>query len=268
MRHLTPAQTRAALEDHGLTRPRGVGFALSDTAHDTLYDWHAHPYHQLAYAADGALWIETARGRHILTAGRAAWIPAGLRHRTLIGKVNGASLYFRSSVVGDAGDRLRIVVAPPVMREMILYALRWPMRVSEKDPVAQSFFATMALMCRDWLARELPLFLPTARHAGLARAMDQAIAAPGAATQTRAIAAARLSERTFRRLFAQETGMTWQSWVGQLRLLHAMGGLVAGGRVTDVAADAGYASLSAFAKAFRQITGESPARFRARHRGV
>jgi len=266
MRHLTPRQTTAALKAHGLHRPRGIGFALSDTARDTLYDWHAHAYHQLAYAAAGSLWIETARGRHILTAGQAAWIPAGTRHRTLIGKVDGASLYFHPATVDDREKRLRIVVAPPVMREMILHALRWPMRVSEKDPVAQSFFKTLALLCGDWLTRELPLFLPTARHAGLTRAMDQAIAAPAMASQARAIAAAHLSERTFRRLFARETGMTWQSWVSQLRLLHAMAALVAGKRITDVAADAGFASLSAFAKAFRQLTGESPSQFRSRHR--
>ncbi len=59
-----------------------------------------------------------------------------------------------------------------------------------------------------------------------------------------------MSERSFRRHFAEETGMGWQAWLAQARILTAMTALAAGDRVTNVAADTGYASLSAFAKAF------------------
>lgn len=263
MRQLT--QTQAALNSFGLTRPHSVGFALSDAAHNTLYDWHSHDYHQLAYAASGVIWIETSRGRHVLPSGHAAWIPAGMHHRTMVGPVDGVSLYFRPGAVRDRQQRIRILVAPPVMREMILYAMRWPQGACEADPVADSFFATFAMMCGVWLKKELPLFLPRADHPGIVRAMDQAIANPAIADLPRAIAAAHLSERTFRRVFTRETGLTWQAWLSQLRLLHAMGALMDRGRVTDVATDAGYASLSAFAKAFRQLTGENPSQFRARH---
>ena len=46
--------------------------------------------------------------------------------------------------------------------------------------------------------------------------------------------------------------------------MEAASRLTRGGRVTDVAAEVGYASLSAFAKAFKQLTGESPVDFRKR----
>jgi len=94
----------------------------------------------------------------------------------------------------------------------------------------------------------LPLSLPTARHSGICRAIDYALADPGRATQAGAVSMAAMSERSFRRRFVAETGMNWQDWLGQARILTAMTLLGSGSRVTDVAADVGYASLSAFAK--------------------
>jgi AraC-like DNA-binding protein len=264
MRKLNPQQTHAAIASYGLTRPKGIGFAFRNAEHDTLYDWHCHDYHQLAYAMSGAMWIETEQGRHVLPSGRAAWIPARLRHRTLTGRVDGTSLYFDPKAVADAESRLRILTAPPLMREMILYAMRWPLEAADTDPVAVSFFSTLALLCRGWLEAETPLFLPRSDQPAIMRAMDYAMADPAAANQAGAIAAAHLSERSFRRLFVRETGTSWQAWVAQLRLLHALDGLIAGQRVTDVAMQSGYASLSAFAKAFRALTGESPSDFRKR----
>jgi AraC-like DNA-binding protein len=264
MRKLNPQQTRAAIASYGLANPKGIGFAFRDAEHDTLYDWHAHDYHQLAYAMSGAMWIETDQGRYVLPSGRAAWIPAKLRHRTLTGRVDGVSLYFDPRALAGEGTRLRILLAPPLMREMILHAMRWPLGAADTDPMAVSFFSTLVLLCREWLQQEVPLFLCRSDQPAIMRAMDYATANPATANQAGAVAAAHLSERSFRRLFLRETGTTWQAWLGQLRLLHALDGLIAGQRVTDVAARSGYDSLSAFAKAFRQVMGESPSDFRKR----
>jgi AraC-like DNA-binding protein/mannose-6-phosphate isomerase-like protein (cupin superfamily) len=264
MRRLTQQETAQALSLYRLDQPQGPGFAFRDRARNTVYDWHDHPYHQLIYAVAGATQIEVASARLLLPPGRAAWIPAGVRHRTFVAEVEVASLYFAPEAVPGAGERVRILRAQPVMREMILHARRWPLGASETDPVARSFFETLALMCGEWLEGELALSLPSASCPRLVRAMDYAAGDPGRASLAGALAAAAMSERTFRRRFAQETGMTWQAWLTQARLMEAMCRLAAGARVTDAAADAGYASLSAFAKAFVQLTGESPASFRRR----
>ncbi len=265
MRALDHQQTQDLLQSHGLDRPSGVGFAFLDPGRRIFYDWHAHDYHQLIYASGGPTQIETDRGRHVLPQGRAAWIPAGVRHRTLITDFEGASLYFSPEVAQDASSRVRILLASPLMREMILFATRWPLGASEGDSLAQSFLHTLGLLCGDWLESELPLFLPSATHPAIRRAMDYAAADLAGVTQAGAAAAAALSERSFRRLFPRETGLGWQAWLGQARVMMAMGLLIEGRRVTDVAADVGYASLSAFAKAFAQLAGEAPAQFRQRH---
>lgn len=266
MRVLTPDETQEALHGFGLDRPSGVGFAFLDPSRNTFYGWHAHEYHQLVYAIDGPSQIETHAGRYVLPAGRAAWTPAGLEHRTLISTSRGAALYFSPEMVPDGSERIRILAATPLMREMILHATRWPRGESEADPLAASFFKTLALLCGEWLEAELPLFLPSATHPAIARAMDFAVGNLASVTQTDAAVAAVMSERSFRRAFVKETGMRWQVWIGQARILTAMSLLTQGGRVTDVAAEVGYASLSAFAHTFCKLTGEQPASFRRHHR--
>lgn len=266
MRRLTAKQTAATLRDHGLDRPSRPAFAFRDSARATFYDWHTHPNHQLIFALEGATQIETAQARYFLPLGRAAWIPAGTRHRTLITDFDGTSLYFSRTAIPASGDRVRILVADALMREMMIYAMQWPRGAARKNRLAASFFQTLSLLCTRWLESELPLSLPSAAHPGLARAMDGALLGLDRATQAAACKEAGMSERTFRRMFLSETGMTWQAWLTQARILGAMALLAEGRRVTDVAADVGYQSLSAFAKAFFQLTGENPARFR--HRAV
>jgi AraC-like DNA-binding protein len=264
MKSLNDAETRDALRSYGLDRPEGVGFAFLDRARNIFYDWHAHDYHQLLYAIDGPTQIETERGRHVLPTGRAAWIPARTLHRTLISDAKGVSLYFSPDIIPDMAGRVRILVASPLMREMILHATRWPLGASEADTLAASFLRTLALLCGEWLETELPLFLPGATLPSIQRAMDYASLDLAQATQAGAIAAAGMSERSFRRAFARDTGMGWRGWLAQARILMAMGLLSEGRRVTAVAADVGYASLSAFAQAFAKLAGEPPAQFRVR----
>src|SRR5579872_68488 len=167
MRHLDQKETRRHIRATGLDRPRGSGFAFRDRLRNTVYDWHEHAYHQLTYATAGATQIETADGRHLLPSGRAAWIPAGVRHRTLLGEVDGASLYFAPDAVKAPGHRVRILCGGALMHEMIQHAVRWPLGAAEVDPIAASFFKSLALLCGEWLEAELPLLLPGARHPGL-----------------------------------------------------------------------------------------------------
>jgi AraC-like DNA-binding protein len=96
--------------------------------------------------------------------------------------------------------------------------------------------------------------------------MDYAFIELAEASLKGALAAAAMSERTFRRTFLEQTGLTWQAWLTRARILAALSLLMQGRRVSEVAAEVGYNSLSAFAKAFAKLTGESPSqlRFRAR----
>jgi transcriptional regulator GlxA family with amidase domain len=78
-------------------------------------------------------------------------------------------------------------------------------------------------------------------------------------------AAVGVSPRSLRRKFTAATGMTWREYLLQSRLLRAMALLTEPGRtVLDVATAVGFDSVSAFTRAFRRLTGETPTTYRKR----
>jgi hypothetical protein len=97
MRRLDARQTKETLRRHGLEAKGAPAFAFRDRARQTFYDWHAHSNHQLIFALEGPTQIETEAARYFLPVGRAAWIPAGVRHRTLITDADGTSLFSRAA---------------------------------------------------------------------------------------------------------------------------------------------------------------------------
>ena len=106
--------------------------------------WHAHDLHQIEYAFQGTVEVETRAGHYLLPPQQAAWIPAGLVHQTTIrSTVRTVSVFFHPDLVPEAGDSARILAAAPVIREMILYGVRWPIDRTSSDPMADRFFATL-----------------------------------------------------------------------------------------------------------------------------
>lgn len=79
--------------------------------------------------------------------------------------------------------------------------------------------------------------------------------------------AARVSERTLRRRFAATVGMGWESYQRRARLPAAAQMLTDSDRPLGlIAADVGFESQSAFARAFRLMTGVTPRQFRCQTR--
>lgn len=262
MKILGEQETAAALESYGLDRPRGAGFCFDDPARDVFYDWHAHAYHQLLHVLRGTALIETAQGRHMIPSGRAAWIPAHMRHRSRFGAIEASSIYFAPEDGDGAPDSLKILAASPLLREMFGYAARWPLGAGE-DRVAGRFFAALKILAAEALDADPRLTLPGARDAAILRTLDYALADLARADLSGAIAAAHLSERSFRRKFLAETGMNWRDWLTRARMLRAMDFFHRGASVSETAFAVGYSSASAFARVFSLTLGETPAAFRA-----
>lgn len=59
-------------------------------------------------------------------------------------------------------------------------------------------------------------------------------------------------------MFLRETGLTFRAWMQRTRLLHSLTLLERGDRVTDVALDCGYESMSAFIAAFAKLFNATP----------
>jgi transcriptional regulator GlxA family with amidase domain len=78
-------------------------------------------------------------------------------------------------------------------------------------------------------------------------------------------AAVGTSERSFRRAFLAETGMSWRHYLLESRLLQAMALLAQPEpNLLGVATAVGFESMSGFSRAFHRYSGETPMAYRQR----
>jgi AraC-like DNA-binding protein/quercetin dioxygenase-like cupin family protein len=231
---------------------------------DLVTGWHSHKLHQLEYAFQGTIEVETEAAHYLLPPQQAAWIPAGLAHSSILKGVRTVSVFFVPELVPDSGARARILAAAPVIREMILYGVRWPIKRAQSDPAADSFFTALAALVLEWLDHETPLCLPTT-HDPLVRAvMEHTTANLPTVTAAEVCQAVGVSERSLRRAFPAATGMSWRQYLFESRLLRAMALLAEPGpTILDVAHAVGFEG-SSFARAFARHSGETPSSYRRR----
>lgn len=241
---------------------RPAAGAVIQDAYDVDTHWHSHDMHQLQYAFEGSIEVEDVQARHLLPRQLAAWIPAGVVHRTSLRRVRSGSVLLAPAMVADPGRRVRIVEVSPLMREMVIGAMRWPLSAPQ-DEVGRAYFAAFALLCGEWIGREAGLSLPTAADPLLRAAMEHTRANLAGADMAAVSRAAGLSERSLRRRFQTELGLTWEDYRRRARLLASVELLNATRRpIGVIAAEVGFESQSAFAKAFRALLGRSPQAFR------
>lgn len=236
-------------------------------AYDAEYlvtGWHHHDLHQVEYALEGVAEVETAAGRYLVPPQQAIWLPAGLSHNTTLRGVRSASVFFDPSMIpGDVRDRARVLAAAPLLREMIVYALRWPIERTTADGGADTYFSALALVVEDSLDREQPLWLPTSTDPLIAAIIAYTEEHLATVTAEDVRNALNISERTLRRRFRDATGTTWRAFVVHARLIRAMATLAQpGSTVLDVAMSVGFGSPSSFNRAFRAFTGYTPAGYR------
>jgi len=263
----TVARPVAMVDMRGGTPVRAGSFGYE--GEDIVTGWHAHDLHQIEYAFEGVAEVETGTAHFLLPPQQAAWIPAGVAHRTTLKRVRSVSVFFEPAMVPLAGDRVRILAAAPVIREMLVYATRWPIDRHASDPTADAFFDALALLAGEWLEHEAPLCLPTSSDPVVSAVMDYTRDHLADVTVAAVCAAVGVSERTLRRQFGAATGITWRRYVLESRLLRSMTLLTEPGRtVLGVAVDVGFDSVSAFTRAFARFVGETPSAYRRRVRGA
>ena len=267
---LPAAAIRTGRPDRGVIDMRAGSPVRAGTfifdAGDLVSGWHAHDLHQIEYAFEGIAEVETAGAHYLLPPQQAVWIPAGLSHHTTLKRVRSVAVFFDPAMI-DGGDRVRILAATTVLREMIVYAGRWPIDRPASDPVADAYFAALALLVAEWLEHEAPLRLPTSADPVVQEAMAYTNAHLADVTLGSLCSAVGVSERTLRRQFGAATGMTWRQYLLQSRLLRAMALLTEpNSTVIDVATDVGFDSVSAFTRTFVRLAGETPTAYRRRSR--
>ncbi|MCM3882570.1 helix-turn-helix transcriptional regulator [Frankia sp. R82] len=245
---------------------KGLGGAFTYNGPPLVTGWHRHDLHQIEYAVSGVIEVETAAAHYLLPPQQAAWIPAGLEHSaTMNSSVRSVAVLFDPSLISRPGDRTRIIAVPPLIREMVIYAQRWPIGGAQPDPVADGFFRTLGHLVTEALDQEAPLDLPTPADPLLAAAAAHTRRHLAAITVEQVSRAVGVSERTLRRQFRAELGLSWRDYLTRARLLRAMALLAeTGPSVLEVSTAVGFDSPSSFARAFTRHCGESPSDYRRR----
>jgi AraC-like DNA-binding protein len=245
-------------------RPRAGTFAYEGDA--LVTGWHSHDLHQIEYARQGVVEVESATAHYLLPPQQAVWIPAGLSHQTTIAtSVRTVSVFFDPELVPLAGDRARIVGVTPVLREMIIFGQRWPIQRRVSDATADAYFEVVGHLVAEALEDEIPLYLPTATDPVVVAALQYTNSHLDSANAAAVSGVVGVSERTLRRRFRSELEMSWRTYLLHARLLRSMVLLAEPGpSVLRVATEVGFESASAFARAFVNHTGESPSSYRRR----
>lgn len=225
------------------------------------------PRHYLLYASTGSFELIADDAHWLLPPDRAAWIAANVPlHVTLPTVSTCSSVLYAPDFLPAPVETCRVFAVSPLLREMILYAMRWGIDRNPDDSAADRFFLTLAHVCQEAVEDPVPFWLPTGRSEDLQNAMHYTRQHLDDDLQITEVAAhVGVSERTLARRFSEETTMTWRAYQRRARLLRAME-LLAAGRlnITEVSLSVGFNSVSAFINAFQQFTGETPGQYQKR----
>ncbi len=238
-------RTEPSVRGYSVTHPAGSAVLPIEPGWD-----------QLLYAASGVMTVSTPAGSWVIPPHRALWIPDGAPASVHTrGRVAVRTLYIASSL-RSLPAQTRAVNVPPLVRELLLHAVR-----SCPLDLGRSTDAALLTVLLDQLRTipDAPLQLPRPREE---RAAELAVALIDDPALDLAMLATRVgaSRRTLERVFTRETGMTLGAWRRRARMLRALELLAIGTTVTATAATVGYATPSSFVASFRQELGHPPGR--------
>jgi AraC-like DNA-binding protein len=223
----------------------------------TVFDWHVHDDHQLAWASSGVLTVRSGHEAWVLPPTRALWIPAGVRHETL----SDAAATMRSAYLRPQSCAIEWTTCTPVDVSPLVAELLSRLGNDDLEPSARS---RAELLLVD-LLKPVATFSFDVRMPSDDRALRVAESLIENPADDRTLAEwgvdVGASSRTLARAFAAETRLPFARWRALVRLQRAMEVLGSNESVAEVARQVGYESTSSFIAAFRRETGITPARY-------
>jgi AraC-like DNA-binding protein len=230
-------------------------------------DTHLHREAQLVYAAEGTMQVTTPKGRWLVPPDRAVWVPALLEHSIdVLADIEMRTLYFDLAWLARQ-DRQQDFDAEYVVRvSRLLHETILALFDGRNDSERTEVLVRLALL-ELHEAEDSATFIPLPHEPRCRRAADIVLGDPTGAHEIETLArTVGTSARTLSRLFASETQLSFKSWCQRARIAAAIQKLSTETNVSvkQLASDLGYASVSAFSHAFRQVTGKTPTEFSAK----
>ncbi|SMY31686.1 HTH-type transcriptional repressor of iron proteins A [Photobacterium malacitanum] len=253
MAYITIDQQFCADEYDGLV----IGLAADLGNHDS--GEHRHNKDQLLFSHHGCMVITLEGVKCVLPPMRAAWIPAGVLHNAQMNNVTHyRSLYFDQVLQPQLSRAMKIIDINPLMAALLERMAYWPFDKPNHEQINTVNLLIEELNSATDSHLNLPLPHDIRLQQWLADINHPDFLAPSLAELSQLVGA---SPKTITRIFNQETGMPYQSWRQQWRLLAAIELLVQGQRISDISYRLDFANDSAFIYFFRQKTGFTPLNF-------
>ena len=237
------------------------GASISTLAYDYPPDYfvdeHSHGSDQLIHAIRGVMEVKSGQSSWLIPPQFAIWIPERMPHRIRMrGAVSMRTLYMRKTVARRMPRHGMALQVSPLLRELIVEAVRIGQLCSRK-----TLHRSLQALIVAELERAVPIpsFVTLPRDSR-ALAVAEAVMSnrDGAASLAVLSRSAGASVRTVERAFRRDTGLSFESWRRQFRLMKAIGLLVEGRPVKEVAFEIGYRQPSAFVQMFRGTLGATP----------
>lgn len=237
--------------DHLDAQVIGIAARLGD--HDS--GLHVHCRGQLLFTQQGCARITLDNQLCMLPPTRAAWIPPGVEHRAVMQHaVDYRSVYLSDTLSRQLADKVQVIDVSPLLRTV----LECIAQAAFETDWQQGKYAHLLALCLIEIADapRQPMLLPLPQDKRLAPLLaDLEQLPPELQTLVTRVGA---SGKTISRIFQRETGMGYQQWRQQWRLLRAIE-LIATGRSLGYCAFAlGFNSDSALISFFKSMTGSTP----------
>ena len=222
---------------------------------------HRHERGQIVHAVAGVMEMSAGDDLWIIPPQRALWMPPNLPHGLrAMGTVELRTVFVHPEQIPTSFPaRPAVVTVSPLLRELLVRAVFIP----DAYPADRRDGLIMALILMElgWES-DAPWRLPVGRDPRLTRVCSALLRRPDDnRTLTEWGKSTGASARTLARLFAEETGVSFQHWRQQARVVLSMPRLAAGVPIAIIAADLGYETPGAFAAVFRRFTGQPPSRY-------
>lgn len=223
---------------------------------------HSHVEGQLLFATQGVMLVETKERRWVIPPQRALWLPPLQEHSySLLSPTELRTLYFSRSLIDACknftkSNAVHVITATALVKELIAGLFS-----AEYQGASQR---TMALLLMEILseADHLATELPMPQDERLSRAAAVLlIHHRWAASMSDLADIATMSERTFSRLFIQDTGFSFRTWKQRARICVSLDLLSTGIPIKQVAYQLGFSCPAAFTATFRSILGATPREF-------
>jgi len=226
-------------------------------------DWHVQEKNRLIYIESGTLYLESDSITSLVPARHAIWIPENQKTKleTNLTDVKLCILIFDERLVEDnVNENIKVFPVRSLGRELILKLSEWNKVSETMTELETASLHVIQLLIPQWAQAPAPILLPISNHPKLSPALRYVRENIQTHIMLGDVAKiCSMSKRTLTRLFQQELGISFSTYIRLTRVTLALEMFnESRASVSQVAFDVGYESITAFSNTFQLFVGIRP----------